>query len=252
MKNIILTTMIILSSLSANAALQSGFYSGELDSGAAEKTSVKVFVQSQNQDTAYGLILTKGDNSRGALYYIEELPDGTQSWIHLYQGGGVLRSNADKQSTFKGMPISARDLRLVPADKSSLCQGKVREIHLTKDSGPAWQDFQEMQFTSGERNSNAVLKGLQLMGSLMFEDASFSGTFSLGKIASGLASLRAQVLSPDSLSGWALSREMLGIAVMLKDNSGGFFGGSEVNKLTVIKLPVNQENCLDTTTSIRN
>jgi len=64
-----------------------------------------------------------------------------------------------------------------------------------------------------------------------------------------MASVRARVLSPNSLSGWALSREILGIAIAVKSRGG--FWDSEYQALNFVKLPVNQEQCMNITTSVK-
>lgn len=245
MKNSILTSIIvcgILGTFSAKAAITSGAYSSR---------DTKVLIQAQpptNPDTIYGLILNE-DTHRGALYRIEELADGTQAWIHLYQGANkILMSNADEAPSYKGLVQSDGSLQLTATSGSSSCQGAA-QIVVNPERDISWQDFTNDTFPNGDNSSKLVLQAGQFAGSLIFSDASFTGSFALSKLAPGLASVRMQVLDASSISGWSLSRDMLGVVVETQ-NAGGFFSSS-YKALTILKLPLNQRNCMDATVTMK-
>jgi len=256
-KTILTATMIlsisVISALSAQAAIRSGTYKGELKSiNGNEDGEVTVLIQAKpptDPDVIYGVILNKKEQS-GSIYRIEELADATQAWINLYQGkNNILVTNPNQVATLKATISFDGSLRLVPNDTSSICANTISKIEVKPSEETAWQDFSDNSFPNGTNGSKLELQQGQLSGSLVFSNASYSGSFALSKLAEGMASVRARVLSPNSLSGWALSREILGIAIAVKSRGG--FWDSEYQALNFVKLPVNQEQCMNITTSVK-
>jgi hypothetical protein len=247
--------VLIIPTLAA-AAVPNGYFSSKQMKMGQKSGDVDVYIQS-SADVAFGLILFQEDGNergQGGFYRIEELPDGTQAWIHLYQGeGGFLRTNPDELPALKGIYTANTNdpkLRLIPAEGSALCQNEFREILVEPKSGDdEWREFptQDLVFPRGERGSKGTLTGGKLFtGSLIFEGSSHSaGTFILGPQAPGVATIRAQVMDPQSLSGWSLSRNLLGVAASI-------YQSRERVKLVVIEYSNNQDRCMDPTTWLKS
>lgn len=252
----------------ARAEIKTESFSGKILLQENRKSNVRVFIRTNplkegaaGVDAAFGLILfTDGsDRDRGGLFRIEELPDGTQSWIRLYQGGGqYVRANTEQTPALKGVVTQLDQgsrLRLVPAEGSKLCQGqgegRFRAISVESDSDEDWIEFpsRDLQFSEGDRGSRGTLKNGGFSGTLVFEDSAHEGSFAFGSLGSGLSVVRAQKLDPQSISGWSLSREILGVAAALSFR--GIFGGRGI-ELVLIQLPLNEENCTDTTVKLRS
>ena len=247
-------TLGVASSLPADAALTGGYFNGKMNLGQV-RADVDVFIKA-GADASFGLIFfqeVEQERTHGGFFRIEELPDGTQSWIRLYQGReGVLRSNSEQKPVLKGIYTTisgSKKLRLIPAEGSSLCKSEFNEIEVEPADDEQWQEFQatDISFPRGEHGSRGQLKGNQLFsGSLIFLKTSHDGAFVLGQFAPGLVTLRPQILDPQSLSGWALGRDLVGVGALIYQSRNSRY------KLMAIELSANQERCLDQTTWLKS
>ena len=251
----------LLLSATASAEIQNGHFVGHLRALQDVRREVQVFIQSEKEadgeNSTFGLILDLDHHSIGAIFRIEELPDGTQSWIHLYQGEGhYLTSNTSESAALKGVTETIDRtpyLKLVPAEGNPLC-GDLRDILVETVNGDRqkWLPFPqdgEINFFSEERRSHGVLKNGQFTGDLVFNASSHDGTFALGNVAPEISTLRAKVLSPKTISGWSLAPNLLGVGVLIFHNP--IIGWKHID-MSVIELPVKQESCFTSVTTMSN
>ncbi|MEK6705274.1 MAG: hypothetical protein AABZ06_05755 [Bdellovibrionota bacterium] len=240
---------LILSS-TASAEIKDGYFSVKEKDLKGKKTEARVFIKTSGErNSAYGLILHA--NGTGALFRVEELPDGTQAWLPIFQKSGhFLGVNEDQAPALKGSvsTVSGRaSIRLVPT-QNSVCKDIV-EIE-GKESGQQSLGLlpdKEIKL-SGERGSKGLLTSHQYQGSLVFDTASHEGSFSLNQIAPGLATLRARVIDSESINGWSVSRDVLGLSVMI--HKKGCLLSSAGNELVVVNTPEAKESCAQNTVSL--
>lgn len=244
-----LVIALLLIPLFSQAELKSGYFEGkavlsnqdEEQEEEQEDEDVQIFVNVTEEDPAFafGLIILKGE--KASAYRIEELEDGTQSWIALFQSGDhYLRVKDDFLPLFKGYGTRNEKkrltLRLVTQGASSAFGG-IKEIHAKQVYKKEWLAFSDpkvgfpMEFTDVEKESHGVLDRSQHLshfrGLLAFDGGvSLEGNFSLTAGTPYLAAVRSQVLNPENLSGWSQAREMLGVAALIfhKGKKGRFLG----------------------------
>lgn len=223
---ILLGMLTALCPIASNATIVTGHYKGKLtQSNVSKALKVQVFIHASpvagENDSGYGLIFYNDVNQspRAGVFRIEELPDGTQAWIRLYQDkGNYLRTNASQTPALRAtltQEESKLRLRIAPAEGSELCQSEFTKIVAEPGTDAGWIEFPTRGFylPEGYNESKGTLSSEKFQGTLVFKDSSHEGSFALSKLAGGLALLRAQVMDPQSISGWSLSRSLVGVII---------------------------------------
>lgn len=258
-----LVIALLLIPLFLQAELKSGYFEGKTKLSHQqedEEEDIEIFIHVTEEDPAFafGLLILKGEGE-ASVYRIEELEDGTQSWITLFQSDDhYLRVKDDFLPSFKGYGTRHEKgrllLRLVA--QGSAFRG-IKEIHAKQVYKKEWLALSDpkvgpsIEFTGedDEKESHGVLEGKNFRGVLTFNNRSLEGNFSLTAITSHLAAVRSQVLNPENLSGWSQARETLGVTALIfhKGKKGRFLGLRNENpkyELMFIRLPGNEKTSL--------
>lgn len=265
-----LVIALLLIPLFSQAELKSGYFEGkatlsnqdeEQEEQEDKDEDVQIFVNVTEEDPAFafGLLILKGE--KASAYRIEELEDGTQSWIALFQAGDhYLRVKDDFLPLFKGYGTRNEKKRLIlrlVTQGASSAFGGIKEIHAKQVYKKEWLALSDpkvkfpMEFTcNDDKESHGVLDRSQHLshfrGLLAFDSISLEGNFSLTAVTPYLAAVRSQVLNPENLSGWSQAREMLGVSALIfhKGKKGRFLGLRNQNpqyELIFIRLPGNEK-----------
>ena len=229
--------LIFFFPLLSYAELKSGYFEGTAELAQNKKEEVQIFVRVTEEDPtlAFGVILRA---DKASLYRVEELEDGTQSWMPLFSGQDhYVRVNGDFSPVYKGYGTPKEGskskrlaLKLLSLDGNNT--GGVRSIEAEQVYQKEWKALLEpngqlhIDFNEADRSSKGSLEGSQFRGTLVFDSVSLEGNFSLTPVTPYLATVRTQVLNSQNISGWSQSRDMVGMALLVFDHGkrGNFLG----------------------------
>ena len=244
MKFLILLGLILSTSVSF-AAIKPGAYTGASNytTGSesnkktySKKREITIHVQlaSAATDLAYGLIV---DGGRASLYRIEELPDGNQLWLQLFQGqNGVLKVDDNAEPDFTATTFTdGKRTRLVlkPTAQRIRCGESTLDVSLTNQS--AWKALpqQPMAFKSKDGSLSAY-NVTNFKGTLNLNGQSFTGVLILNEVLPRVATLRRTIIDQKSISGYRQDRNIYGFVTNI---------GARANNLLFLGLPAGVRQC---------
>lgn len=197
----------------------------------------------------YALVLRNSGKS-ASLFRIEELDDGTQSWIRLHAlSSGVIGADEDQQASYTGQVVqdgSRQKLILTPISQNRA--NSADRIEAKQDKGLSWSPLPEsdsaVQFGSGH-DTKVFVSRSKLIGDFSIGDHAYHGTFSIDPVVPGVGALRAEAPDSEASSGRSLQRSISGLVAVV--NHQGFFGSNDCLELIQI---TDQDNGGDAATLI--
>ena len=236
---------LLLVSGSAYAAIQPGTYTGKSSYTVGNEKSKKTRTKAKDvtvhiqlagaaTDLAYALVL---DDNRGAFYRIEELPDGNQLWLQLYQGqNGVLKVDDSAEPDFTGSMFSdGRSARLVLRPTYQRVRCSESSIDVTLSKGLQWKGLPTAPLAFKSKDGTlASYNVTNFKGTLNLNGQSYSGVLVLNEVLPGVATLRRTVIDQKSISGYRQDRNIYGFVTNLVGRS---------DNLLFLGLPAGVKQC---------
>jgi hypothetical protein len=228
-----LATPLAVSSLALTALLSAA--RAEVPAGyfkADNHTDVVIETASEaGVPVSYALLLRQ-DGKLASLYRIEELDDGTQSWVRLRQlSSGLIGTDIDDRASFTGRTIQdggKSKLILTPV-------GQERDtIEAKQNNGMNWialpSGTNSVRFESG--GNKVFINQSVLSGDFMIGGQSFHGSFAIDPVIPGIGALHAQALDSESASGRSLQRNISALIAVVSRR--GLFGSGD--RLELIRI----------------
>lgn len=217
------------------AGSKSGIVPGYFSSG-----STDIIVEEAMEDGApvdYGLIMREHGHKSAALYRIDELDDGTQSWVRLRAlPSGLIGTDEDQKATWNVQVFqkgSKKELVLNPVS------GNGEKIEADEDSGLSMKelpaDGATVQFGCSLcwfSSEKVFVNKTQLSGDFKIGDQNYHGTFAIDPVIPAVGVLRAEKVDSETSSGRSLDRGISGLVVLIQ--KGRIFGSSD--RLELIRI----------------
>ena len=205
----------------ANAAVTNGFFAGAY---LGSKQRAHVFVKSVKTrangfvtTTNYGLIIRKGQTA--SFFRIEELEDGTQAWVELFQtADNLLASEPTQSATYEGRMVVRNSnqyltLSPTPFGKTLGCNEIIEArpsdqlswVSFPKTGDHYTSSHGKFDYTYGHINGRFDLDGSQ-----------YNGDFTLEPLTLGAALLRSRTLDSEAESGHSLQKEFTALVISIK------------------------------------
>lgn len=206
------------------------------------------------EETRYGLILERGARN-AALFRIETLEDGTQSWIQIFQGSNnLLTADPTQNATYSGLVTkraSGTVLTLTPT-KFGKSVGCVAVIEGRGSNKLAWKSMPQ----SGEFDSRFGRIDVTpdvIAGRFKVDGEEYNGMFSIEPFIDGLAILRSHDIDPEASSGRSVDDGITAIVVALRhrDRVLKVFN-DDYTELRFVTLKAGQMSCYSSSSAVNN
>lgn len=255
----------------ARAVMRDGFFSGR---GIKSRIGTNVFIKTVLEKvaipaetpeqrpviitttTAYGLMVRADQTA--SLYRIEELADGTQAWVELFQTSDNLLASDDNQSaTFSGQ-IVRRDgdtyLTLSPTDFGEKL-GCTEIIEAKASDRQRWAEFPKGSGRLDSRKSGVVdyVPGRLTNARIDLDGATLTGEYTLESLFDGAALVRSQTLDAEAESGRSLKKEFAAVAVVIRHkNRKALFFNDDFTQFRLIHLRPGVASCQMPSSQVNN
>lgn len=246
--------VLVLGALWAATALadiRQGYFRG--DSVGDGSRDVRIFIRTHgtgNAQTTYGLIVEDDDGA--SVFRIEELDDGTQAWVQLFQASNfILSADISQEATYSGVTFKTRfggdRLRLTPTAFGRKV-GCSREYIVKPKGGLIWQSPPKKDLrVTGSSDSELQVKPISMMGNFKLDGVSYNGTFSLKELVPGISLLRAKGLNAESADGKAMEKEITAVVATVYHDRLILWNYSEIY---LVRLKPGVEKCLSAYTNL--
>ena len=198
----ILFTLVALSFLpNAQAKIADGFYKHD---------DTKVLIKTTDGDT-YAFFI-EGYNS-SPLFHVEELEDGTQSWVPLLIQNNVLAAAHDQMPIYAGTQVVKGGKLLLMLNGQN---GTNLNMVLKSSDDYEWLDLpaQDERFKTDNDESNRLLKKSNVISNRHLKGT--LGTFIIRSPVPSVGVLYQVNLNAESSDGRALARTLGGLVVRIK------------------------------------
>jgi hypothetical protein len=198
-----------------------------------------VFMESASEGgvpVSYALLL-RGDSKVASVYRIEELDDGTESWVRLHQlSSGVIGADEDDTASFSGQMVQdgGKDSSKQKLVLSPLGQEHDR-IEAKQDKGMSWVSLpataSAVRFGVNDGNKVFVSE-TELTGDFTIGKQSYHGSFAIDPVIPGIGALRAEAPDSESASGRSLQRTISALIAVVSHQST-FGSGSRLELIQI-------------------
>lgn len=250
----------------ALAQVPEGYFAGKFT---ASGRSVRVFTRTvvtkvrlmdpktnkvtlQSIATNYGLIIRPYDNT-AALFRIEELDDGTQSWVELFQSRDYLPTvDINQQPTYAGQVLGNNLLRLTP-NKFGRDLGCDDIIEARRSKAVSWESLPKDYLSVRGKHSKLEVWSGAASGTFVVNGYTYSGDYSLEPLFAGVGLLRGQTLDAESTNGKAVDKEITAFVVATKHRKSKYvFWDDTYRELRIIRMQPGSETCLFPSVNLNN
>lgn len=203
--NLLKTSLIALFALSilpsAQAKIADGFYKHDEE---------KVLIKTTDGDT-YAFFIE--GHSDAPLFHVEELEDGTQSWVPLVINNNVLSAAQEQMPIYAGTQIMKGGKMLLMLNGQN---GNRENIVLKSSDDYEWLDLpaQDERFKTPNDESDHLLKKSNVISSRHLKGV--LGTFIVRSPVPAVGVLYQVNLNAESADGRALARTLSGLVIRIK------------------------------------
>lgn len=226
MKKIILCIILSIITSSAEAQVETGYFQARV----GKKGLIEIFVQTTTVNSipvSYGMIFWRTGkrrtyyNTKAALFSIEDLSDGTQSWTRIYEKpSGLVATNPNSlNQTFTANTYvdgKYTTIALSPT-RSGVKLGCNFEIVATKFNGDNWESLPEdttaeaIRYTTFNRQhvtvKNNRIDGKYLRYTSIKDYVPTTGPFTMNQIIPKVAGIKAIAPDLETADGRSVERQ---------------------------------------------
>ena len=231
----------------AHAEIQTGYFEGHFVSANGDKQDAKLWirhvVQKNGMPGTYAMLLHHEDGRSGQLFRIDELADGTQMWMQLFQSsGGMLQFGSDATysgTSFVDGKIPHLMLAVTEFGEKIGCTERV-EVHSA--SGPSWIEIPNVGHKiEGSHDAKGLIDSHKFTGRFLIDGKAINGTYELAPIFPGAMLMHRVTVSRDAVDGHEVKQEVTALVAVIYHKRCIL---SNYDEYEFVSLPAGSEMCL--------